>query len=291
MYQFPFDNAHGEFEATTAAYTVEPWYVNQRLYGNFDYQFILNDQDLFGTGSTSFDEFRPTDPSVVFGELGDEDSRVDPNLITTFNPEDCTVWIHSFEIKKVGGDNHADADNLLLPGNSGLLRNIMFSDYSASFSMKNVLNVRGTHANANYENAALDYKIFHDAAMSGYDPNRLDGQEYFQDTLYAIPRYLPAFIRSEAAAGTYATRYATQPEHQEPCAGTNFAPLPASAPSTGFNEDLINDGVQPALPGFYFIFTLPETTNGYDIQVDINGNALVADDHGYLNEVNTHFPT
>ena len=288
LYQFPFDNTTGEFEAATASYTVEPWYVNQKLYGNFDYQFILNDDELLGTGQNSFDEYLdPTDTNVGDQGAARFDAATMDEMVE-FNPEDCTIWIRSYEIKKVGGQNQMDAENIGLSGAvSALMRNILFRDYSASFSMKNVLDVQGAHENLNYEDASMDYKIFHDAAMTTYDIHRTTGQEYFQDMLYPVPRYLPAFIRANAESSdpliNYVGRYANAPEHQEPCEGPNYDCHPATISSTnGFHNNI--DGTLE-IPGFYFIFTLPETTSGFE--VDAHGN--VAEDNGYLNAVNNAF--
>ncbi|MBR3449057.1 MAG: type II secretion system protein [Oscillospiraceae bacterium] len=284
LYEFPFNNTSGEFEAATAAYTVHPWYVNQKLYGNFDYQFILNDQDLVTAGESSFDQYLdPSDTNV--GTTGALNPGVDPATLTEFRPEDCTIWIRSYEIKKVGGENQMDAENIGLNGAaSRLMRNILFKRYSSSFSMKNVLEAEGAHENLNYEDASMDYKIFHDPAMAGYVQNRTTGQEYFQDMLYPIPRYLPPFIRTNALNGDYAAQYANRPEHQEPCEGPNYASVSAtvSTPTTGFRNNL--DGTLD-VPGFYFIFTLPETTTGF--AVDQHGN--VSEDNGYLQAVNNAF--
>ena len=287
MYQFPFDNTSGEFDATTAAYTVEPWYVNQKLYGNFDYQFILNDQDLFAAGETSFDQYNN---QIDLTQRGDE--RVDPNTVVGFNAEDCTIWVRAYEISKIGGENQPDGTETVGLSGTGsrLMRNNIFRRYSSSFSMKNVLNPEGTYENENYTAAAMDYKVFHDPGVTGYDINRTTGQEYFQDMLYPIPRYLRPFILTEAANGAYRTQYSGEPEHQEPCEGPNYAATAASisTPTSGANAGFRGNLDGTSIPGFYFIFTLPETTAGYG--VDEHGNILGnADAQNYQQQVNNAF--
>lgn len=274
MYQFPFDNTTGEFDAASAAYTVEPWYVNQKLYGNFDYQFILNDQDIFAAGETSFDQYNNTnDPNNRGAQI------VDPATLVNFRPEDCTIWIRSYEISKIGGENQPDGTETVGLSGTGsrLMRNNLFKRYASSFSMKNVLEAEGAFENENYTNASMDYKVFHDAAMTGYDLNRTDGQEYFQDMLYPVPRYLRPFIRTNALNGDYAALYGPDhPERHEPCEGSNFASVSAtiSTPATGFRNNI--DGTVE-VPGFYFIFTLPETTTSID-------------NPSYQNDVSIAFP-
>ena len=266
MYEFPFDNTVQEFEATSAEYTVNPWYVNQKLYGNFDYQFILNEDGIVAQDQDSFHRYLdPNDPDL--GEEGAETRN--PAEQIQFRPEDCTIWIRSFEVSKIGGENQPDGtETVRINGTtSGLMRNNIFKKYSSSFSMKNVLEVEGTHENLNYEDASMDYKIFHDAAMDRYDPDRAEGQEYFQDTLYPVPRYLPPFILTNANNLLYRTQYPNNRERQEPCEGPNYDVTlldHTSTPDTGFRGNI--DGT--SIPGFYFIFTVPETTSGFRVESD-----------------------
>lgn len=69
MYEFPFDNTSVNF----AARTCTPWYVNQKMYGNYDYQFHLG-------------SFEPATPSPS----------------PAFDPADCTVTISAYEISRNG---------------------------------------------------------------------------------------------------------------------------------------------------------------------------------------------
>ena len=287
MYEFPFDNTVREFVATSAEYTVQPWYVNQKLYGNFDYQFILNEDGIVAQDQDSFHRYLdPNDPDL--GEEGAETRN--PAEQIQFRPEDCTIWIRSFEVSKIGGDNQPDGTETVRINGSGsgpgLMRNNIFKKYSSSFSMKNVLEVEGSHENLNYEDASMDYKIFHDEAMAGYDPDRTAGQEYFQDMLYPVPRYLPPFNLTDANNHVYRTLYQNNPERQEPCEGPNYDVTlidHTSTADTGFRGNIDNTSI----PGFYFIFTVPETTSGFRVEPD--GRVIDAND--YMRAVENAFPT
>lgn len=293
MYEFPFDNTSGEFRAAddtgrvNTAYTVRPWYVNQKLYGNFDYQFILNEDGIVAQDQDSFHRYEDLtdEEGNRIGQQGAdrrENAADDPTRMQVdFRPEDCTIWIRSFEISKIGGDNQPDDDKEAISGR--LMRNNIFKKYSSSFSMKNVLETEGRHENLNYEDASMDYKIFRDAAMAGYDPDRAEGQEYFQDMLYPVPRYFPAFIRTEALNGAYLSQ--ARLEHREPCQGPNYAVTEAtiSTSDDGFRGTINGTSI----PGFYFIFTVPETTSGFEVRPD----GSVPDANTYMRAVEDAFPT
>ena len=82
-YEFKFDNYKSDDPAdcltltpysstNTEGYTVTPWYVNQSLYGNFEYKYTL----------------------------GSLDAEYDDTGHVIFNPMDCTISITMNEIKK-----------------------------------------------------------------------------------------------------------------------------------------------------------------------------------------------
>ncbi|MCQ2416387.1 MAG: prepilin-type N-terminal cleavage/methylation domain-containing protein [Oscillospiraceae bacterium] len=66
LYQYTFDNTN---RPSLSGATVTPWYVNQKLYGNYEYQFNLGAIDSVSTPGT-------------------------------FNPSDCTIGISSYEIRR-----------------------------------------------------------------------------------------------------------------------------------------------------------------------------------------------
>ena len=73
-YEFEFDNYITEpgKRLKLDSYKVTPWYVNQSLYGNFEYTFTL----------------------------GEASTEVDAEGNPAFNPKDCTIGITMNEIKK-----------------------------------------------------------------------------------------------------------------------------------------------------------------------------------------------
>lgn len=98
-YEFRFDNYNGGLNTTPKAIT--PWYVNQKLYGNFEYRFTLG----------AFNEAAAAGGGAGAGA-------------SVFDPSDCTISITLNELKK---------------SPDGLSREKKYQTNSASFSMKNVL--------------------------------------------------------------------------------------------------------------------------------------------------------
>jgi len=97
------------------------WYVNQKMYGNYNYYYSL------GTGTDGFTVGAPT----------------------VFNPSDCTISILNREIIRVpGGSSDAFTEDTSVDATN--MRNITV----ASFSMKNVLD-----ATKKYESPTMDYKL------------------------------------------------------------------------------------------------------------------------------------
>lgn len=99
LYQYNFDTATDPTVGPTLAGTPTDWYVNQKMYGSFEYQFTL------GTSSTV-----PVTPP------------------STFDPSDCTITISAYEIRR----DHTNNVNRLTVEQTAQ-HNV------ASFSMKNVL--------------------------------------------------------------------------------------------------------------------------------------------------------
>ena len=280
LYEFRFDNTVDEFDAATAEYTVHPWYVNQKLYGNFDYQFILNDEDavndavrihLAAEGEDPLEEVPVVDPPEEDDEEEDDDAPFD----ATFDPTNCTVTIRSFEIRRApSGEEESDLTRLFTGSLLGRVNQANIT--SSSFSMKNVLD-NGTDHEHNYSQALMDYKIFRDPANPGYEKERPTGQEYFQDTVYPVPRYYHMFVNGEPYDGDY------YPEPYEgPAVGGAFTPIASG--DAAFTGTLNGEAAQ----GFYFIYTLPETTFGY---INPNDPSDVIDDDGYLDDVEAAYTT
>lgn len=168
-------------------YTVRDWYINQMMYGNYQYQFKLG----------NFDE-------VEYGDAG-----------AKFDPSACTVTIDSYEMDRDGGK---------------LSLNKTPQHYSASFAMKNVLD-----ATVKYTAPLDDFKTIRNpsAGLSADDRYKkiwIEGMTDYSnpsDTGTPIPRFT-TINKNESGANTFT--------------GTS----------------LVSGGTANA--GFYFIFTLPETT-------------------------------
>jgi len=180
LYQYSFDNT-----ATPTLVSVDDWYVNQKMYGNFEYQFQL------GSGST--------------GHGGP--SGLD------FDPADCQIQISAYEVQR----DHTGGTNRLIVQNTA-----QTSD--ASFSMKNVLDP-DTH----YSTALMDNKLVLDVASATYSVT--GDKRYRMDTAHGIARYKAMVLNSFDSS--------------------NFATI-----SYG-GQDLSQNVA--GIPGFYFIFTLPDS--------------------------------
>ena len=176
LYEYNFTNSTPPTLANTT-----PWYVNQKMYGNYEYQFRLG-------GLT------------VSGSVG------------AFDPADCTITITSHEISR----NHAYNGNRLVVNSTG-------NTESASFSMKNVLDPA-----TNYNTPLDDFKLIFDNATATYSVS--GPKRYIMDT-------------------TPHPRYATMIQN----------PFDLSNPGTiqYGGDDLTRTNA--AIPGFYFIFTMPDS--------------------------------
>ena len=266
LYQFPFDNTGDtpvEFNAGSASYTVQPWYVNQKMYGNFDYQFILNDPNAFDDAHLVSEGETPTPP----------ETPETPEAVV-FDPGNFAITINMYEIRKAGTDTPAPDYTML---NDVLARNVIPKHESVTFSMKNVLDM-GEGVDHNYSTPLNEFKVFRDVAHLGYVVSRTEGQEYFQDSAYPIPKYYNAFINGN----DYSTA-----RYPEPYTGNNFGAgyTPIAASDAAFNGTI--DGTTP-VQGFYFIYTLPDTTYGY---INPNNPADNYADGGYLSQADAAFTT
>jgi len=163
MYQFPFDSESG---AGLGSPTITDWYVNQKLYGAFDYRFDL--------GSFAASESSDSDSS-------DESSAGGGAPSNSFDPADCTITITASEIRR---------EELKLT------RQATNQTNTASFSMKNVLD-----ASVKYTTALFDYKTI---LNPDYDPATDPMTEkYIQDTANPVPRYVSLQTGTDSFDGFY----------------------------------------------------------------------------------------
>lgn len=181
LYQFSFDNT-----ATPTQVSVDDWYVNQKMYGNFEYQFTLRSSE---NGHTS---------------------TIDNN----FDPADCQIHISAYEVQR---DHTGDTNRLIVKDTAQV------SD--ASFSMKNVLDPEHS-----YSTALMDHKLVLDVAAATYSISG-DKRYRLEDDSFGIPRYKQIVKNS-------------------------FDPANLATISYG-GQDLSHTSA--GIPGFYFIFTLPDS--------------------------------
>ena len=265
LYEFPFDNTGAtpvEFNASSASYTVHPWYVNQKMYGNFDYQFLLN-------APNTFDESHLREDS---GESSEEPSETPP-AEPEFDPGNFAITLNMYEVRKAGTETPApDFADI----NGVLVRNVTPKHESVTFSMKNVL-AMGDGVDNNYSTPLMEYKVYRDVAHLGYVVTRTEGQEYFQDNAYPIPKYYNAFINGQ----DYSTARYPEPYTGYPMGSGYVSAGGSDAQFTG------NIGGVDA-QGFYFIYTLPDTTYGY---INPNNPSDNYPDGGYLSQADAAFTT
>ena len=160
---------------------ITDWYVNEKMYGNYEYHFTLGSMNASGLGSGASIEITNTDDSG--------------NPVFTFNPADFTIQIEMTELRKD-------------PDTGGLTRVASTENAYSSFSMKNVLD-----PNAAYSRPLIDYLLTGNEEVPG-----------FKYTAVQRNRYAPMTSNITAAYSA--------------------------------NIDKFTDGFD----GFYFIYTLPETT-------------------------------
>ena len=178
LYQYTFDNT-----ATPTLLSIDDWYVNQKMYGNYEYQFILSSSD-------------PTHSSPV----------------DVFDPADCQIQIKAYEVKR----DHTDGNNRLIVDSTPQVND-------AAFAMKNVLDPEH-----HYTTALMDHKLILDVASATYS---VTGDKRYRLDTYGIPRY------DTLRKNSYNP--------------SNFATI-----SYG-GQDLSHTAA--GIPGFYFVFTLPDS--------------------------------
>lgn len=147
LYRFEFDNYSSDdpWVAKDNMLPATVWCVNQKLYGNFDYTFTLNDPSVISESiiSANADPFVTTgsDETTRMVYSGTNESGSDvytPYVPVVFNPRDFNIGIAVQEIRRVPG--------------GGLERATPTTSIVASFSMKNVLNSAD-----GYKTAGVDY--------------------------------------------------------------------------------------------------------------------------------------
>jgi len=225
LYQYSFDNT----TLDVAGRTETEWYVNQKMYGNYNYQFALgSNTDMIGS-STSFD------------------------------PADCTITVRSYEVSR-GHDQTTDPSlpaNYLVVSTTGM-------EESASFSMKNVLDP--AH---NYTQPLDDFKLI-------LNPSRTGGY----GGVGAQNRYIPEPDPFDSTK-PYLARSRYLPMTQAPCDLHNAATVDFGG------ADLSRTFA--AIPGFYFIYTLPDSVHDIDMSPTDNLPEN-ADDRQYMQEIEAIFP-
>ncbi len=160
LYEYTFNNYGSGLDMTP---TVTPWYVNQKLYGAFEYRFTLG----------SFAAAATTTTTAAGGGGGGTPTA-------TFDPSDCTITITMNEIRK---------------DNTGLVRQESYESQTASFSMKNVLDGTKkyttplsdyiTKESATYTNVADKYYVDPTPIPRYKELNRYTGSDPF-DGFYFI---------------------------------------------------------------------------------------------------------
>lgn len=126
QYQFKFDNydtSLDEFSEVFASRETNAWAVNQKLYGNFEYKFILGGTDATVSGVS------------VAASTDTSGNEITPAY--SFNPQDFSISINMCEILRQSG--------------GGLYRGESTRSNVASFSMKNVLDSTVKYAKPSYD--------------------------------------------------------------------------------------------------------------------------------------------
>ena len=147
---------------------ITDWYVNQKLYGNYDYHFTLEN---LSNADTIYEDIEATDPATGDPIL---DADGHPVIIhqAVFNPADFAITISTKEIRRVDGN---------------LMREETSSKIVSAFAMANVLD-----ASVSYTKSRPDYKLIpSDNELTApnnsviYNPTKVD-------------RYKPMTLNDEA---------------------------------------------------------------------------------------------
>ena len=141
LFTIPFKRGE-TIDLTNKNVQVEDWYVNQKMYGNYNYKFSLGTSDDFvmtPLASEGESSSEASLPSPIPVSSVPESSGGSPVLV--FNPTDCTVQISSFQVSRT-------------PDGTALQESDISQRSFASFSMKNVLDATRKYATPTY-----DFKI------------------------------------------------------------------------------------------------------------------------------------
>lgn len=192
-----------DIDLTNKNVEIDDWYVNQKMYGNYNYTFSLGTSNDFilTPVPTSESESGPESsvPSPAPVPSVPESSGSDP--VVVFNPTDCTVQISSFQVSRT-------------PDGNALQVSDTAQRSFASFSMKNVLDATKKYASPTY-----DYKIIQNpdaAKRNGYSQNsagEIDQQQYIIESTGsgedAVPIPLVRYetLHSNAGAGVVDSFY------------------------------------------------------------------------------------
>ena len=190
LYEYKFNNYDSEpLDIENPA--TQTWYINQHLYGNYDYKFKLGAFDVPGTDSSTTDPGSGSTPPVTPPAAGSEESPA------TFDPQDCTIGIQIREIMK-------DSNTV-----SGLSRSAETENASSTFSMKNVLD-----ATQHYNKPLADYILIENpnpTPIPDDDPNAATkrmAQKYVtlkNDHDLPVKRYRYAALNTNLDAATIDT--------------------------------------------------------------------------------------
>lgn len=192
LYEFQFDNYDDTLDSFEEVFQIETasslsggtieyakpdadqittWYVNQKLYGNFDYRFTLGAFNEPAATTTAWTTTTATTTTTAATTSGEETGTTLPTTEKVyFNPSDCTISISMCEIKK---------DN----ANGGLFRDDVTRSSICTFSMKNVM-----------DTGKLDGSALDDYVLRCHD-------ETVQPHVYTstnIPRYRAVDINTTA---------------------------------------------------------------------------------------------
>lgn len=134
----PETDGYGSFTDMYANGNAETWYVNQKLYGNYDYRFMLGNSKIgLGADETTTTASATTTTSTTTSTTLTSGSG---SAVTTtgavpivFDPSDFVIRIEASEIRK---NNEG----------SGLIRMAPSGSSLASFTMKNVLDNTNTYS-------------------------------------------------------------------------------------------------------------------------------------------------
>lgn len=203
LFTIPFHQGDTSIDLTQDNVSIDEWYVNQKMYGNYNYRFALGTSDDFimtpltSEGESSGESSLPSpDPS---SSVPEESSGGSPALV--FNPTDCTIQISSFLVSRT-------------PDGTALKESDTAQRSFASFSMKNVLDSTRKYATPTY-----DFKIVEKAGDHGFALNsekEIVQQQYVIDSVGDVPtpisRYTPLDKNETASAVDSFYFIFTQPE-------------------------------------------------------------------------------